>query len=41
MDHLGYWSPQTCEALRARMAALIAGFDLRAHTSVFSTNEQR
>lgn len=39
--HAGYWSAETCEALRARMDALVAGFDLKAHTSVFSTSEQK
>lgn len=36
----GYWSRDTCAALRGRMDALIRGFDLAAHRSVFSTDEQ-
>ena len=36
----GYWSRATCAALRGRMDALIQGFDLAAHRSVFSTDEQ-
>ena len=40
-SHLGYWTPETCGKLRARMEELIAGFDLKAHSSVFSTNEQK
>jgi len=36
----GYWSRARCAALRGRMDALIQGFDLAAHRSVFSTDEQ-
>ena len=36
----GYWSRATCAALRGRMDALIQGFDLAAHRSIFSTDEQ-
>ncbi|TFJ88056.1 hypothetical protein NSK_000410 [Nannochloropsis salina CCMP1776] len=36
----GYWSKATCTALRERMDHLVAGFDLAAHDSVFSTDEQ-
>jgi phytanoyl-CoA hydroxylase len=36
----GYFEPQRCDALRARMAELVAGFDPAGVRTVFATNDQ-